>query len=492
MNNCEIVLGHKAFFNRTVFQACAAKTVTEREANKSIQAMKLKFKNCIWAGIAYKTSRAEDYYEEITGLGNKILLLMSRMDAINLTIGISIWYSGNIATHDCNRMVLDRTMDMINYMNSLEPPEVRAKTPEIEHIFIEPEPIGSHKYPEFPTRPTPAPPPPFDIETERLRNKLKEILSIFDDAEIRSLNELTSHSIIGKVLEMIYCLLSSVPCNPTRLKAFFLKENVLELLKEFEPTNLKKQKIRELKKLMKLHSYLEPDRIEIVSHSSVLLLEYIQTVALIIEEVPLPKPYERISIPDDSIPEPEPKQVIRYRSLTKPQPRSGIFLDTTEGAINNNYSISPLKIAIKDNVISEPNLDLRLIHQYSRSFALERYSSVDISKKMHGLSKNSMKFSQNSIEMSKQSIQFSKISLGVSKKSIEMSHKNIDPDEDIIDRVLKINPHRIDSWGALDINPNDNDYIRNIKLEDIEKQPTSLLLKFAEVLKDRREIHNLI
>ena len=47
MKNCEILLGHKAFFNRTVFQACAAKTITTREAKLTTEAMKKRIKNCV-------------------------------------------------------------------------------------------------------------------------------------------------------------------------------------------------------------------------------------------------------------------------------------------------------------------------------------------------------------------------------------------------------------------------------------------------------------
>ena len=504
MNNCEILLGHKAFFSRTVFQACAAKTVTINESKSTVSAMRLKFKNCIWAGIAYRTSRGEDFYEEISGIGKKILLLMLRMDISNITIGVSVWYSGSITSHDCKRMVLDRVMDMVNCVNSLLPPEHRENIIEKEHILIESDPISCSNYLEFPERPYPAPPPPFDYESDRLRRKLKEICSLFDVAEAKSLHELSNHTIIGKVLQLLYCLLTSIPFSQSRLKAFFKTEKIVQIMTDFEPNSITKRKIRELKKLLEQYSYLDPEVITKISYSSFLILEYVKNTVLLVEEVPLPKPFIRSSaVLTESVPEIDSKPLI-YRSLSKPQRKQGSYLDTKEMIINDKYQIQPLKIKEKVAQISKINLSVDNLQNSDRSYAIERYSSVDAYPKLHRIGKNSMSNYLNGI--SKQSIQFSKISLGtsnksigmskisieMSKKSIQMSNKNLSYDEDLIDKAMRIKSHRMDSFGTLDTSAMEHENFRNINIQDIERQPTNVLLKFADILKDRRETHSLL
>lgn len=508
MNNCEILLGNKAFFNRTVFQACAAKTTTLKEAKLTMEAMKAKFKNCTWAGIAYRTTRGEDCYEEIEGLGRKVLILISRMEVNNLTIGVSVWYCGSITNHDCNRMVLDRVMDLVNYINSLIPAELKAGFAEVDQTLIEPTPIESHKYPEFPQRPSPGAPAPFDFENDRLRKELIEINSLFDDAEAKSLHELTSHSMIGKILQLLYCILTSIPCTPQRLKNFFKNEKILQLMKEFEPNNMKKRKIRELKKLLELYSYLEVDNIERISHSSVLILQFVKTVALINEEVPMPKPHVRTTLIVETTPEVEIKPII-YRPLCRPRPKEGNFLDTAEMVLDDKFKMHPSKIEVKLNDISEADLRLNKLNRYGGSYAIERYSSVDLYSKIRGIStqnihKNNIskqsihlsKFSLRGMETSKKSINYSKKSINYSKKSIETSKKSIEMSsqnlaaEEIIENVLKMKSQRVNSWDGLDLSELEGDS-KPTKLEDLAKQ-TNILIKLADILRDRREAHSLL
>ena len=340
-------------------------------------------------------------------------------------------------------------MDIINHVNSLVPIEQRSATPELENILTEIDPIDDFKYPDFPFRPTPAPPPPFDLNNEKLRQRLREILSLFDETEAKTLHELTNHSIIGKVLHLLYCLLTS------------------------------KRKIRELKNLIVKYSYLNPVTIDKISHSSVLILEFVKTVALVIEEVPIPKPYSRNSIIEESVYEAEYKPLV-YRPGVKPKSKIGKFLNPAEMVINETFEVIPAKIGRKLSGDSEEELNFS--NNYSNRH-IGRYSSLDYNNNFAGVSKKTI--------ISKKSFEMSKLSIGTSKKSIEESSRNLTIDDELLDKVGKIQTNR-DSLAILDLKKIETEALRHIRLENIDKHPTSTLIKFAEILKERRENHSLL
>ena len=376
-------------------------------------------------------------------------------------------------------MVLDRVMDIINHVNSLVPIEQRSATPELENILTEIDPIDDSKYPDFPFRPTPAPPPPFDLNNEKLRQRLREILSLFDETEAKTLHELTNHSIIGKVLHLLYCLLTSIPYTPARLKQFFKKEKILQLMIDFDPHSLKKRKIRELKNLIVKYSYLNPVTIDKISHSSVLILEFVKTVALVIEEVPIPKPYSRNSIIEESVYEAEYKPLV-YRPGVKPKSKIGKFLNPAEMVINETFEVIPAKIGRKLSGDSEEELNFS--NNYSNRH-IGRYSSLDYNNNFAGVSKKTI--------IIKKIFEMSKFRIVTSKKSIEESSRNLKIDDELLDKVGKIQTNR-DSLAILDLKKIETEALRHIRLENIDKHPTSTLIKFAEILKERRENHSLL
>ena len=519
MHHVELISGHKAFFNRTVFQAFSCQTLTYKEARSANQQMKLKFKNCIWAGIVYRIPSGEDAYEEIPGLGKKMLVLMNRMEACNLTIGVGIWASGNITNHDRNRMVLDRVIDMINYLASLKPQEIEKVQEVVEVEKEEPEPIDSHKYPEFPCRPLPAPGPPFDLRIDKIEKRMRDIVELIDENEARSLHELTGHTLIGKVLEILFCLMNTVPFNVRRAKNFFMKEKLIDLLINFNPNDLKKRKIRELKHLLKHYSFLDPSKLESVSHSSVLLLEYLHLVVESLKDVELP---EAIPKPDLQLNEtnPDSSQIqipkkLKYHLLPKPKAKIGKFMQVKEMIVNDQDEICPVKIAInvRDASLIEFSFsNLKRDHaSLSHDRDLDRNQSsfrriyVNKSQDLHLvpsfktkmsestlLSKKKLNdFSLKSIDFNKKSQVFSKVSLEGSKKTIGISNKSFHDDE-IIDKVLKINTSSNEIYGLGEHTNSESEILKNLKNNEIDRQPMSVLVKFAEMLKLRREAHSLL
>ncbi|OMJ88258.1 hypothetical protein SteCoe_9843 [Stentor coeruleus] len=516
MNNCEIILGRKAFFNRTVFQASAAQTYTYREARSTIQSMKAKFKNCTWAGIAFRITNMEDSYEEIPGIGKKILTLMTRMDITHLTIGVGVWYSGSIAHHDCNRMVLDRVIDIINLINSIIPPEMREKTPVKEYFLVEPEPINNHDYLNFPTHPYPAPLPPYDYRTEDLRKHLKDIMAVIDESEAKSLHELVGHSIIGKILHILFCLLNTTNYTVDKAKEFFKNENVVALMNNFEPNKMKKKKIREAKSLLKHFEYLDPQKLDKISHSSLLILDFISTVIEVLEDVEMPSPIEKPETTHADLSFKSSTKHIVYHSLPPKNPRRGKFLGVREMIVNDSKIISPTKIAMNYRNTSDVDLSLFKIRRIPQQMSMIRYASVEPkvldhpNKKKHCKSVNfqnltlansgkTLDNSKKSLNMSTKAIEFSKNSPISSEASFFTHHKNeninkkdVVSDEDIIDKVLKIKTQRNDSFSQLDTSVYDVEIIKNIRKADINKQSTQFLLKFAAILRERRENHSLL
>lgn len=523
MNNCEIILGHKAFFNRTVFQACAAQTYTYREARSTMQGMRAKFKNCTWAGIAFRITNMEDSYEEIPGIGKKILTLMTRMDITHITIGVGVWYSGSIAHHDCNRMVLDRVIDIINLINSIVPPEMREKTPVKEYFLVEPEPIDDHDYLNFPTHPYPAPLPPHDYRTDDLRKHLKDIMAIIDESEAKSLHELVGHSIIGKILQILFCLLNTTNFTIDKAKEFYKSQNVVGLMNNFEPNRMKKKKIREAKNLLKHFAYLDPKKLDKISHSAVLILDFVSTVIDILEDVEMPSPIEKAETTHAELSLRGSSKPIVYHSLPPKGPKRGKFLGMKEMIANDSEVISPTKIAMSYRNTSDVDLSLLKVGRIPQQLSMIRYASVEPkfldhpNKKRHYKSVNfqnltlatsgkNLEYSKKSLNMSTKAIEFNKNSPiaseaslfnhhkndHFSKKSLQSSKKDIISDEDIIDKVLKIKTQRNDSFSQLDTSAYDVEIIKNIRKADISKQPTQFLLKFAAILRERRENHSLL
>ncbi|OMJ67123.1 hypothetical protein SteCoe_35805 [Stentor coeruleus] len=523
MNNCEIILGHKAFFNRTVFQACAAQTYTYREARSTIQSMKIKFKNCTWAGIAFRITNMDDSYEEIPGMGKKILTVMTRMDITHLTIGVGVWYSGSIAHHDCNRMVLDRVIDIINLINSIIPPEMREKTPIKEYFLIEPEPISDHNYLYFPTHPYPAPLPPYDYRTENLRKHLKEIMIIIDENEAKSLHELVGHSIIGKILQILFCLLNTTNYTIDKAKEFFKNQNVVGLMNDFEPYRMKKKKIREAKNLLKHFAYLDVKKLDKICHSSVLILDFVSTVIEILEDVEMPSPIEKPETNHGELSFRGSIKPIIYRNIPRKGLKYGKFIGIKEMIVNDSEVISPTKIAMSYRNTSDVDLSLLQVGRIPQQMSMIRYSSVEpkflnhSNKKRHYKSVNfqnltlatsgkTLEHSKKTLNMSTKAIEFNKNSPIASETSFFTNHKSNHPskntlqkskkdiisDEDIIDKVLKIKTQQNDSFSQLDTSAYDVEIIKNIRKADISKQPTQFLLKFASILREKRENHSLL
>ena len=511
MNQLNIILGNKAFFNRTVFQACACETLNYREARSATQQMKLKFKNCTWAGIVYRIPTGEDCYEEIPTIGKKMLLLMNRMNSNNLTIGVGIWYSGNITNHDCNRMVLDRVMDIIYYLSSLNQIEDVKIEQKSESEMIECDPIDSHKYPKFPSKPDPGYLFPQDTKVDLLRSKILNILDSIDDIEANSIHELTSHSLIGKVLQILFCLLNKVPYTSKRAKQFFLNENFVELLKDFEPNDMRKRRIKELKKMLKGCENMDLKKIEKISHTAVLVLQYFELIIDLITDVEMPqatvKPEEPRTVEVE-----EPKRII-YHSLPKKKIKKGAFMQVKEMVRDENDRISPMKIAINVRDASNVNLDFghlpirkkKLRHaSVNRNFSSFHKFFINKSQDFTPVpswnnkgsisslrSKKGLKnYSLRSIDLNKKSQVFSKISLDASKKSFGVDLKCVRDDEELIDRVLHLNFSKADV--GIERNESDEGIVKGISSNDIEKQPMSVLVKFAEILRVRRETHSLL
>jgi hypothetical protein len=510
----------QAFFNRTIFQAFGSKVESYKEARSASQQMRSKHKNCLWACIVYRLPSSEDFYEEIPGLGKKILLLMSRMEATSLSIGVGIWSSGSITNHDRNRMVLDRVMEMIYYLASLETIQEVAVEETVQVQVQEPEPIDSHRYPEFPSRPSPAPPPPFDYRIHSIQSRMKDITFLIDSAEAKSLHELTSHTIIGKVLEIVFCMLNTVPYTPRRAKNFFFKENLVEILKNFDPNSMKKRKIKELKQMLRDYKWIDLNRLESISHSSVLLMEYLALVVEALKDVDMPEAVARTVTNEITEPVAVLQKPLVYHPLPKPKIKEGRFMQVKEMIINEKDQISPVKIAI--NVRDASLIEFSFANLKRASFSNERglekgesfdkeksFKRIFLNKSQEVILKPSFKNlkgkfsissfrskgklkedSLKSIDLHKKSQIFSKISLEGSKKTIGISNKSLN-DEEIIDKVLNLY-NRNESTLLDDHVGSESEILRNLKNNEIERQPMSVLIKFAEILKVRRETHSLL
>ena len=516
MNHLNIILGNKAFFNRTVFQACACETSNYREARSATQQMKLKFKNCTWAGIVYKIPTGEDCYEEIPTIGKKMLLLMNRMNSMNLTIGVGIWYSGNITTHDCNRMVLDRVMDIIYYLSSLNPIETVQIEEKSETEMTECDPIDSHKHLNFPSRPEPSYSFPQDTRVDLLRSKMSSILDSIDGIEANSIHELTYHSLVGKVLKVLFCLLNKVPYTVKRAKQYFLTENFAELLKDFEPNNMRKRQIKALKKMLKDCEKIDLKRVEKISHTAVLVLEYCGLILDLITDVEMPQAVVKPEEPPIVEVE-EPKRII-YHSLPRKRAKEGVFMQVKEMVRDEKDRISPMKIAINVRDASNVNLDfghLPMKEKKLRHASVDRdfssfhkffiNKSQDLTPVPSWKTKNkgsvpSLKsktrlnnYSVRTIDLNnKKSQVFSKISLNASKKSIGPEPKSLgdNDDDELIDRVLNLNISKPNV--GIDRNESEEGLVKGINNNEIDKQPMSVLVKFAEILRQRRETHTLL
>ena len=71
------------------------------------------------------------------------------------------------------------------------------------------------------------------------------------------------------------------------------------------------------------------------------------------------------------------------------------------------------------------------------------------------------------------------------------AHKMRIEEEAIITRLINLNPDEIDPEVKIDFNLTDDDVIKFLANEDLDSQPTDLLLKLAARLKERRERHSL-
>jgi hypothetical protein len=76
-------------------------------------------------------------------------------------------------------------------------------------------------------------------------------------------------------------------------------------------------------------------------------------------------------------------------------------------------------------------------------------------------------------------------------EKFKMARKNRLEEEAIISRLINLNPDDIDPEVKIDFVLTDDDVIKFLANEELENQPTDLLLKLAARLKERRERHSL-
>lgn len=65
-------------------------------------------------------------------------------------------------------------------------------------------------------------------------------------------------------------------------------------------------------------------------------------------------------------------------------------------------------------------------------------------------------------------------------------------EEALISRLINLNPDEVDPDVKIDFDLTEDEVIRFLGSEELDSQPTDLLLKLADRLKDRRERHNLV
>ena len=64
-------------------------------------------------------------------------------------------------------------------------------------------------------------------------------------------------------------------------------------------------------------------------------------------------------------------------------------------------------------------------------------------------------------------------------------------EEALISRLITLDPDDIDPNVKIDFNLNEEEVLKFLTNEDLDSQPTDLLLKLADRLKERRERHSL-
>ncbi|CAG9317198.1 unnamed protein product [Blepharisma stoltei] len=271
-----ITYGNKGSFRKTIFQAAAISTYSKEDAYEKMNSFKSIGTGCIWAGIIYRVKESEDFYEEIKGVGQKLLSLASKMGISDIVLGVRIWEKGEISSYDLARMVLERAKELIDYIFSLPEPIV-PPPPNPPSVHIKTPSPSPSPYPSTISRaPTPRQPKKIESELDRALKRLYKIVDEIQETDMATMKELVNHSHIGKVLFGLHSLIEKDPSLKRSVKFFELKD-VKKLMHRLDPTTISNFKLNQTIFALKSRPKVNFHSLEKISHCAALIYKYLKT-----------------------------------------------------------------------------------------------------------------------------------------------------------------------------------------------------------------------
>ncbi|OMJ95282.1 hypothetical protein SteCoe_1338 [Stentor coeruleus] len=437
-----LTYGKKSVFKRNVFQAGCAKADTKTEATSLFQQLKNSDSKCIWVAIVYKVQSFEETYEEEEGASIKLLGLLNRMNVKDFVIGIRLWPDMTIAQHDTYRMMLgcakDLIIDFFTPVTVEERSVLRSRKPNIIEIeTLPPETNRNLSFDSFIRQ------QPSKLVLNTAKQKLMSIVSRINEGEIKALYEFINHNTIGKVLLIILVLLQKQKPTLSLAKQFFMQNHIKDIIAKTDPDQISKIQIQRAKKMMQKISFLKPSNLEKISKSSGLLFQYIQCVL-------------DIHGNQESILPSVQKNLLGNK---------GEYLKSKHMVFTKENEIIPEAIPEKKEpeIIPEPD-------------GLEKLKNV--STKAH----------KNAAEL------YSEVKINEEFKDERFRNARVQrlEEEALISRLINLNPDEVDPDVKIDFDLTEDEVIKFLGSEELDSQPTDLLLKLADRLKDRRERHNLV
>lgn len=434
--------GKKLVFKRNIFQPVLSKCSSKAQSELFTQELKSLDAKCIWLCIVSRTQDYEYSYEEEEGAGLKLASLLKRMAITNIIIGVRLWPDVSLPQHDIFRTMVNCSKELLIEFITPKDSQVQVSPQPKRTTLIELESIQVDRKRNI----------SFDslnknssnrIPVSLAKSKLTVILNKLNESDIKALQDLGNHAVIGKLLLVLMTLLQKQKPDLRSTRQFFAQNNIKDLMSKLEPATLTKLQIARASKMMKKLEPYADSYFEKISKTAVFLLNFIKCV--------LNSDY---SLP--YLPSVQKSLLVNKGEYLKPK-----FVRFMQMAFGSGKEIVPEEIPeIKE---SEPTPEPE---------GIEKLKDLRNRKVVGNEEGEDREEEMDQVYVDDR---------------FRMARKNRIEENALINRLICLDPDEIDPEVKIEFELKEEDVIKFLATEDLESHPTDLLMKLAARLKERRE-----
>ncbi|CAG9311588.1 unnamed protein product [Blepharisma stoltei] len=461
--NNSISFSPKTIYKRSAFQAGALNCDSETDACNKVEFLKSQGVGCTWAAISYKTPSTENFYEEETGAGEKLLTLINRMGIKNIVLGVRIWKDGDLPQHDIYRIMIAKAKELIvDLFSKTEKDQAIPQISRLKQFTINfsqniESSLNSSKIISSTREQTSR----LDFDKEKI--KLHKVLLKITDLEIKQLREYMYHPIISKILLALLCLIQKSKPNNILLKNLLDSKSPRTILLSLDPSNLSKIQIKRANNILDKIGDTKPSNLSKISHCGSLLLQYVQTVLSLTSQQIFQTQLNFDS--SDTFSFPSIHKNIKKLSIDQDITKTGAFLPSKQMVFSFDADLKPQEIP-------EPSESEEEIPEPTGAEALR-----DLSKQC-----------QDSGDEGEYLLDENEQFLDERFKQARIHRLE---EEKLIKKLLKKDKEKINAESSIPENLTEEDIVGYLKTEKLDNQPLEFLLKFVDKLREKRENHTL-